>query len=109
MLKSKIQIPRPWCSAAGHDPDNFQSVSVLNFPASELRRRNGFAVMFDDNAARMEVLCAKEFFERAGDVCGDALAVGNDSSGRHQVSVRKLSSGGQLMRTPNTLPTPLVT
>jgi hypothetical protein len=51
----------------------------------------------------------QKFLERTGNLRCHAFAVRDDCSRRHQVSVRKLNSGGQLMRTPNTLPMPLVT
>jgi hypothetical protein len=45
-------------------------------------------------------LCAKKLFDAARQFDDDLLSVGNDLSGSHHVNVRKLTSGGQLMRKP---------
>ena len=87
-------------STASHDADNFQTIFVIQCTARELRRRDSFAIVFHHDTAREKVLRAQKFLKRAGQLNGNTLAVGGDSSSRHQVKVSKLTSGGQLMRIP---------
>src|SRR4051794_9577689 len=87
-------------SATGHDVDNFQTIAGAQVALSELRRRNGLAVVFHDHTARQKILLEEKLFNRTRKLNTHSLAIGDDSSRWHQVSVRQLPSGGQLMRTP---------
>jgi hypothetical protein len=44
----------------------------------EFRRRHSLAIVFHDHAARQEVLSDEKFFNRAGKVCFDGFAVGDN-------------------------------
>ena len=52
--------------ASRNNLHNFEAIARLDFPAIELGRGNGLAVMLDDNAARQQSLSEQEFVERAG-------------------------------------------
>ena len=70
--------------------------------------RDGFAIVFHHYASRQKFLREQKVFNRTRQCGGEPLTVRNDHEIAHHVSVSKLTSGGQLMRTPYTLPTPFV-
>jgi hypothetical protein len=70
-------------SAAGDDFDNFEAVAGLELALGKFGRSDGFAIVFDDNAAGKEVLRNQELLERARKVALDAAVVGYDESRCH--------------------------
>lgn len=84
----------PWNfeSAASDDADNFQTITIAHFPLGKFRWRDGFAIVFHDDAARQEVLLAKKLFEGTRNIRRHSLAIRDDSSRRHL----KLASGSSL-------------
>jgi hypothetical protein len=95
-------------SPTRNDTDNLQPIAIPHFAPCEFRRRNGFAIKFHNNTPRQKILRAEKLFYAARKIGSDRLAIRNDCRRSHHVNVRKLTSGGQLMRIPNTLPMPWV-
>ena len=77
--KRRLQID----SASGDDPDDFQPVTGLKLAFGKLRRGNGLAVVFDDDAPRQELLGDQEFLERARQARLDVPAIGDDKLRTH--------------------------
>ena len=100
-------MARP-ASAPGNNANDLKPVAITQCSSSELRWRHRLAVTFHNHAARQKTLRSQELLDAAREIGCDWLAVRDDRSLSHHVSVRKLTSGGQLMRIPNTLPMPLV-
>jgi hypothetical protein len=65
-------------SPARDDLHNFQPVTSFELALVKFGWRDGFAVMFDDDAPRQELLRKQKFLESAGERSLDQLAVGND-------------------------------
>ncbi len=70
-------------SPAGHNLHNLQSVTRCKRTLGKFRRRNRFAVVFDDDASGEKILAHEKIFERAGELRLDLLAVGDDKSLLH--------------------------
>ena len=66
-----------WKSASCNDFDDFEAITGLELALGKFRRGDGFAVVFDDDAAGQEILCNEECFYRAGKIGLQLLTVGN--------------------------------
>jgi hypothetical protein len=61
-----------------NDFDDLEAVAGLELALRKFRGRYGFAVMFNNDAARQEILGGQKLFERAWQLALDAASVGDD-------------------------------
>src|SRR5439155_26607 len=70
---------------ARDDLDDLQAVAGGELPLRELGRRDGLAIVLDDDAAREQALRDEERLDGAGERRRGGLAVGDDAGGRTHV------------------------
>jgi hypothetical protein len=72
-----------WKSASCDDFDDFEAVAGLELAVWEFGGCDGFAVMFDDDAAGKQILGGQELVECARESALDAAVVGDDEGRCH--------------------------
>ena len=81
-------------SSTGNDLDDFQPVAGFEFAPRKLGRRDGFSVVFDDDAFGQKFLRDKKCLNGAGQLRGDLLPVGGD-----EIRVQAVNAASQSFHT----------
>ena len=80
--------------ASGYNLDDFKSVARLNRALREFGRRNSFAIVFHDDAARAQLLGFEKLLKATRDLGRDLPTIGDDVRCVHAAVIRPKAECG---------------